>query len=119
MGSKKTFPRKAPKQADVARRAGVSVSTISRALTDKTKVKPETYDRVARAVESLKYRKQGRVSASLRTKTVAVIVPTILDPFFCVLLHGIDSVAKTYGYNILFLDSDNSTEIELKSNGWA
>jgi LacI family transcriptional regulator len=44
-----------------------------------------------------------------------VIVPSILDPFFSVLLHGIDGAAKTYGCNILFSDSANSAEIELKS----
>jgi LacI family transcriptional regulator len=115
MASRKKNPNKSPKQADVARRAGVSVSTISRALADRSKVKPETYDRIARAVKSLQYRKQRRASGSSRSKTVAVIVPSILDPFFCVLLHGIDTVAKTYGCNILFFDSSNSVEIETKN----
>jgi DNA-binding LacI/PurR family transcriptional regulator len=46
---------------------------------------------------------------------VAAILPSILDPFFSVLLHGIDEVAKTYNCNLLFFDSDNSDVIEGKN----
>jgi LacI family transcriptional regulator len=104
-----------PRLSDVAKRAGVSISTISRALQDKSQLDPRTYDRVARAVKDLEYTKKTRRRPAVGHRSVAVIVPSVLDPFFCVLLHGIDSVAKTYGCNILFLDSDNSTEVETKN----
>jgi len=107
--------KKTPRLSDVAKMAGVSISTISRALQDKSQLNPETYNRVVRAVEDLDYRKKSRPRSAARHKTVAVIVPSILDPFFCVLLHGIDAVAKTYSCNILFMDSANSQEIELKN----
>jgi LacI family transcriptional regulator len=107
--------KKTPRLSDVARRAGLSVSTVSRALTDRSQLKPETYERVARAVESLNYRRHRKKSAPLRARTVAVLVPSILDPFFSVLLHGIDAVAKTYNCNILFFDSSNSPEVEMKN----
>jgi len=113
---KRMAPRKkTPRLSDVAKAAGVSISTISRALTDKSQLDPETYDRVARAVRSLDYRRKPRSRPAARHLTVAVIVPSILDPFFSVLLHGIDGAAQTYGCNILFSDSGNSTEIELKN----
>ena len=104
-----------PRLLDVAQRAGFSVSTVSRALIDKSLLKPETYERVAKALESLDYRRPRRNSASIRTRTVAVIVPSILDPFFCMLLLGIDSIAKTYNCNVLFFDSANSVETEMKN----
>jgi LacI family transcriptional regulator len=107
--------KKAPKLADVAKVAGVSISTISRALQDRSQLTPETYERVARAVESVAYRRKTRQRPGARQKTIAVIVPSILDPYFAVLLHGIDAAAKTYNANILFMDSMNSTEIELQN----
>lgn len=115
MATPMTPRKKTPTLSDVAKIAGVSISTISRALQDKSQLKAETYDRVARAVANLEYRKKSRPRPAARHRTVAVIVPSILDPFFCVLLHGIDAVAKTYNWNILFMDSANSTEIELKN----
>jgi LacI family transcriptional regulator len=115
MASSKDVPRKNPRLSDVARRAGLSVATVSRALTDRSQLRPETYEKVARAVKSLNYRRQKKPSAPVRTRTIAVIIPSILDPFFSVLLHGIDAVAKTYNYNILFFDSANSTDVEMKN----
>ncbi len=107
--------RKSPNIEDVARKAGVSISTISRALKDRSQLRPETYAKVERAIRELEYRKSRRHPGAARAKTVAVILPSVLDPFFCVLLQGIDAVAKTYGYNILFFDSNNSAEIELNN----
>jgi LacI family transcriptional regulator len=110
--------KKAKKPAsifDVAKKAGVSISTISRAMNDKDRLNPQTYEKVKRAMDELNYRKTGRSAASQRVRTVAVVVPTILDPFFSVVLHGIDANAKTYGYNLLFFDSNNSVEIEAQN----
>jgi LacI family transcriptional regulator len=104
--------KKQPSIVDVAKKAGVSISTISRAMNNKDRLNPQTYERVQRAMRELEYRKTGRNPATARARTVALVVPTILDPFFSVVLHGIDACAKTYNYNILFFDSNNSMEIE-------
>ncbi len=97
---------------DVARKAGVSISTVSRAMSDKGRVNPDTYEKVQRAIRALKYRKARRSPGPARVRTVAVVVPTVLDPFFSVVLHGIETMAKTYTCNILLFDSCNSVEIE-------
>jgi len=107
--------RKAPSIGDVARRAGVSISTISRAMNDKTRLNPQTYERVQNAIRELNYRKARRGPAPARPRTVAVVVPSILDPYFSVALHGIDSVAKTYNFTTLFFDSCNSADLEVKN----
>ena len=107
--------KKQPSIVDVARKAGVSISTISRAMNDKDRLSPQTYERVQRAMRELEYRKTGRNPAAVKERTVALVVPTILDPFFAVVLHGIDAFAKTYNYNIVFFNSNNSTEIEAKN----
>lgn len=105
--------KKQPSIVDVAKKAGVSISTISRAMNNKDRLNPHTYERVQRAMRELEYRKTGRNSGSARVRTVAVVVPTVLDPFFSVVLHGIDAISKTYNYNILLFDSMNSTDIEI------
>jgi LacI family transcriptional regulator len=110
--------KKEKKQAsifDVAKKAGVSISTISRAMNAKDRLNPQTYERVKRAMDELNYRKTGRSSVGQRLRTVAVVVPTILDPFFSVVLHGIDANARTYNYNVQFFDSNNSVEIETQN----
>jgi LacI family transcriptional regulator len=112
---KKAGIEKSPSITDVARKAGVSISTISRAMNDKDRLHPDTYKKVQRAIRDLKYHKARRRPARARQRTVAVVVPTILDPFFSVVLHGIETMAKTYTYNIVLFDSCNSTEIEMKN----
>ena len=98
--------------SDVARRAGVSISTISRAMSNRDRLNPQTYERVQRAIRELNYTKLRRGPAPARPRTVAVVVPSILDPFFSVVLHGIDSVCKAHHFDVLFFDSCNSTELE-------
>jgi DNA-binding LacI/PurR family transcriptional regulator len=107
--------KKQPSIVDVAKKAGVSISTISRAMNNKDRLNPQTYERVQRAMRELEYRKTGRNAGTARERAVALVVPTILDPFFSVVLHGIDAFAKTYNYNIVFFNSNNSTEIETKN----
>ena len=109
-GSKKE--KKQPSIVDVAKKAGVSISTISRAMNDKDRLNPQTYERVQRAMRELEYRKTGR-NAAARVRTIAVVLPTVLDPFFSVVLHGIDAISKTYNYNILLFNSMNSVDVEL------
>ena len=84
-------------------------------MNDKDRLNPRTYARVKRAMDELNYRKTGRSAAAQRARTIAVVVPTILDPFFSVVLHGIDGTAKTYNYNLIFFDSNNSVEIEMQN----
>lgn len=107
--------KRAASIGDVARRAGVSISTISRAMNDKDRLNPQTYERVQRAIRELNYRKARRGPAPARPRTLAVVVPSILDPYFSVALHGVDSVARTYNFNTLLFDSCNSAETETKN----
>jgi DNA-binding LacI/PurR family transcriptional regulator len=107
--------KKAPSISDVARRAGVSISTISRAMSDRERLNPQTYERVQRAIRELNYRKTRRGPAPAQPRTVALVVPSILDPFFSVILHGIDVVSKAFSFNVLFFDSCNSIELEEKN----
>jgi len=67
--------------ADIAKRAGVSVSTVSYVLSGKRTISPETQARVRAAIEELDYHPHapGRALASRRTRQIAVLYPTVTN----------------------------------------
>ncbi|WP_167305929.1 LacI family DNA-binding transcriptional regulator [Nocardioides euryhalodurans] len=81
---------------DVASDAGVSVATVSRALSGNGHVGPATRDRIAEAARRLGYQPND-LARSLHggaTGTIAVLVPDITNPFFPELVAGIQAVAN-------------------------
>jgi LacI family transcriptional regulator len=97
---------KRPTQKDVARRAGVSRSTVSYVLNDQTDLKipisDETRQRVLDAIAELGYEPDARAQA-LRgghTKIVGVIIPVIQNPFFWQTLSGISDALQEAGYSL-------------------
>ncbi|MFF7291230.1 LacI family DNA-binding transcriptional regulator [Microbacterium sp. NPDC008134] len=87
---------------DVARLAGVSTATVSRALSGRGKVSDDTRARVLGAAESLGYVVSSRASslASGRTRTVGVIVPYLDRWFFSTVLSGVSSALMRAGFDI-------------------
>ncbi|HZX03250.1 LacI family DNA-binding transcriptional regulator [Kribbella sp.] len=93
---------------DVAARAGVSITTVSHALSGRRPVSEATRERVQRAIEELSYR-PNEAARSLRgqpTTTVAVIVPDITNPFYPQLARGMQDVLSPKGYQALICSSD-------------
>lgn len=92
-----------PTLADVARLAGVSLGSASRALSVPDQVKPATLQKVELAVSQLGYIRDGtaRALASRRTHTIAAIYPTLNNPIFA---HSTQSMQQTLwelGYQLL------------------
>ena len=88
---------------DVARRAGVSTATVSRALRGLPRVSHETRARVLAAAQELGYVASPSASglASGRTKTVGVLVPHVDRWYFGHAIEGIGQVLRENGYNLL------------------
>jgi LacI family transcriptional regulator, repressor for deo operon, udp, cdd, tsx, nupC, and nupG len=88
---------------DVARRAGVSASTVSRSLRGSTKVSQQTRDRVLRAAAELEYVPSPAAAglASGRTQAVGVIVPFATRWFFSEVLMGAEGPLREAGYDLL------------------
>ncbi|HEX6196727.1 MAG TPA: LacI family DNA-binding transcriptional regulator [Jiangellaceae bacterium] len=88
--------------ADVARRAGVSHQTVSRVLNDHPSVRPETKERVLRAIDELAYRRNSsaRALVTRRTNTLGVVAfdTTLYGPAST--LFGIEQAAREAGYFI-------------------
>jgi LacI family transcriptional regulator len=95
--------RKRATLADVARLAGVSLGSASRALSVPDQVKPATLERVNRAVSQLGYIRDGaaRALASRRTHTIAAIYPTLNNPIFAHSTHSMQQTLWACGYQLL------------------
>src|SRR2546423_15220952 len=74
-----TYPRNMSSLREVARRAGVSVATASRVANGGLAVRPETRDRVERAMRELLYIPPGRRA---ETGLIGVLVPELTNPIF-------------------------------------
>ena len=97
---------KRPTQKDVARKAGVSRSTVSYVLNDQVQLKipisDETRQRVLDAITELGYEPDARAQSlrSGNTNIVGVIIPVIQNPFFWQILSGISDELQAAGYSL-------------------
>src|SRR5687768_8228528 len=112
---------KRPKQADVARIAGVSRATVSYVLNDqidqKIPISIETRQRVLDVIAELGYEVDARAK-SLRsgdTRTIGVLLPMYENPYFWQLLMGITTEAELAGYSVLLSHSSLTPEQEIHS----
>lgn len=99
---------------DVAKKANVSISTVSRVINDSKPVSDDIKIRVVKVIEELGY-KPNPVARSLVTKKsrlLGVIIPDITDLFIAELLNAIEEVAKTYDYDIILCNSYGSLKSE-------
>jgi len=104
-----------PTVIDVAREAGVSPMTVSRALHRPEKVAPSTRIKVLEVCERLNYRPNAS-ARSLRTKTshqVGVIIPDWRNPFWIDVVSGIEEVLTQAGFQPLIANSNEEPEQEL------
>ena len=93
---------------DVAKRAGVSISTVSRVINDSKVVRPETHVKVMKAIEELGY-KPNAIARSLKvknTKTIGILIPDISYNFYPEVVRGIEDIANMYNYNIFLCNTD-------------
>lgn len=103
-----------PRLAEVAQRAGVSLTTVSRVLNNRGYLSQETRDRVAKAIEELNYRPNelARSLMGRRTQTVGLIVPTVALPFYGEVAVGVENVLAEHGYRLLLCNSFNRSDRE-------
>ena len=104
---------------EVAKRAGVSVSTVSRVLNDYPFVSDDARQRVLDAMEELDYRPDV-AARSMRTGTsraVGFVVSDISNPLFATIAKGVDAILHPHGYSLVLANSENNPgrEAELLS----
>lgn len=95
-----------PTIVEVARRAGVSVGTVSNVLNNRPHVAPHTRRKVLRALKALNYHPNG-VARSLRTRrtlTVGLVVLDLSNPFYAEVVKGVENTARAFGYRVVVFD---------------
>src|SRR5262249_2370278 len=98
---------------DVARAAGVAASTVSRAFARPGRVNAETAARILQAAETLGYRSgslPGRVTA--RTRSLALVVTDITNPFYADIIRGAHEAAGELGYTVLLSHTQEDAQLE-------
>ncbi|MBV7269389.1 LacI family DNA-binding transcriptional regulator [Winogradskyella luteola] len=109
---------------ELSKLLNISVSTVSKALNDSHEISDTTKKRVNELAEKLNY-KPNRIAQQLKTnktRTIGVILPTVTNPFFAEVLHGIEMAATNNDYDIIVCLSNETLNkekrsLELLSNG--
>ena len=104
----------APTIHDVAQAAGVSISTVSRALSRPERVNGVTREGVLRAAAALGYQPSPHARSLLsgRSWTVMLLVPDVTNPFYFGLIRGVQRRAAEAGYRQVVVDTDESPAVE-------
>jgi LacI family transcriptional regulator len=95
---------------ELAKELGVSISTVSKSLSDSPEISEPTKRKIKEFAE-LKNYKPNSLAKNLknqRTNTIGVILPNILNPFFAKVFSGIEKYANTKGYNLITCTSNES-----------
>ncbi|WP_231701863.1 LacI family DNA-binding transcriptional regulator [Crassaminicella thermophila] len=101
---------------DVAKKAGVSISTVSRVINGSKPVSSEVRQKVLKVIEETGYR-PNPVARSLvmkKSQLIGVVVPDISNFFIGEILSGIEEIGKMYGYDILLCNTYGQLEQELR-----
>jgi DNA-binding LacI/PurR family transcriptional regulator len=98
--------------ADVARLAQVTTATVSNVLTQRVPVSEKTRQRVLQAIAELDYQPNlvARSLAQGKTQTLALVVPTLSNPFFAEVVEEIERVADQHDYQLLLNMTHQSPE---------
>ncbi|MHA0858122.1 LacI family DNA-binding transcriptional regulator [Paenibacillus sp. CMAA1364] len=99
---------------DVAKLAGVSVATVSRVLNNKGYVSDNTREIVEKCIKDLNYTPNeiARTLFNKQSKTIGLIVPDIMNPYFPELARAVEDTATELGYNVILCNSDGDIEKE-------
>ncbi|MGF1708344.1 substrate-binding domain-containing protein [Enterovibrio baiacu] len=99
---------------DVAKRAGVSVATVSRVINQSPQTRPDTVELVKSAMNALGYRPNAaaRTLVSKKSLAIGVVVADVSDPFFGSLVKHVDTMALQQGHHLLIGNGYHQEERE-------
>ena len=102
---------------DIAVKANVAVSTVSRALNNKFDVNPKTREKILKIMDECGYTPNGVARGLVMQKlfTLGLIIPDISNPFFAEIAVGIENRAKELGYSVIFCNTNNNFQSEKDS----
>ena len=102
---------------DIAKKANVSTTTVSRVINNKPDVSDSTKEKIKKLIKENNY-KPNDIARGLvlkKTKTIGLIVPDISNPFFPEIIKGVEHKTKDAGYSLIICDTDNQIKQEKSS----
>lgn len=102
---------------DIAKKAAVSATTVSRVLNNKPDVGDGTRAKILKIIDEMDYN-PNRIARGLvmqKTNTIGLIIPDISNPFFPEIARGIEDKAQKMGYSVIFFNTDNHLDREKKA----
>lgn len=101
---------------DIAKTAGVSYSTVSRALHDSPLISQEVREQIQKIAESMGYSPNALAQGlqAKRTNSVGLVITTISDPFFADIVNGVEEEAKKAGISVFLATTKNDPDEEIK-----
>ncbi|HEY4156414.1 MAG TPA: LacI family DNA-binding transcriptional regulator, partial [Puia sp.] len=102
--------------SDIAKELNTTPATVSRALSNHPAISSKTKESVQKAAKRLNY-KRNRIASSLRsgkTHVIGVIIPSAEINFFGSVVHGIESIANSNGFNVLIYQSNENRDHEVR-----
>ncbi|WP_059046181.1 LacI family DNA-binding transcriptional regulator [Paenibacillus rubinfantis] len=105
-----------PRIEDVAERAGVSVTTVSRVLNNRGYISEKTRNKVHQVMKELNYQPNEMARALFRRKSnmIGLIIPAVSHPFFSELAYYLEYYADQQGYKLLLCNSNRNIAKERK-----
>jgi len=99
---------------DIARAANVSVSTVSRALSNSPVVTEKTRIRIQNLAQTMRYTPNimARSLVKSTSNTIGMVIPDIMNPFFPEVAKGVEAYANQHGFNVLLCNSNQDIEKE-------
>jgi LacI family transcriptional regulator len=100
---------------DIAKRAGVSIATVSYVVNNSRVVSPEVRGRVEKAINELGYHPDinARSIKTQRTSTIGLIIPDNANPFFAEIAKGVEDAGFEAGYSVILCNSNSMEAREL------
>ncbi len=100
---------------DIAKVAGVSHTTVSRALKGHSAISTETTERIQKIAQQMGYTPSAVAQSLLtqKTMTIGMVVTTIADPFIVKVVEGVESVAQAAKYSVFLTTSHNNPDQEI------
>ncbi|MCC9747963.1 LacI family DNA-binding transcriptional regulator, partial [Streptococcus agalactiae] len=101
--------------SDIAKKAGVAKSTVSRVINHHPHVSDETRQKVMALITELDYipNQLARDLSRGKTQKIGVVIPHTRHPYFTQLINGLLDAAKTTDYQLVMMPSDYNKELEL------
>lgn len=103
---------------DIAKKCGVSLTTVSRALKNKGEISLPTKEMILRVAHELNYTANipARILAGGKSNIIGLIVADNANPYYAKLIRGVEDTAKRNGYGVILYNTDETMDLELSGH---